>query len=56
MKGLDLKPQHFLCRFNHGVLLFKLGLVLEAKEDFLLLSEWNPKEALVFYNLALAEF
>ena len=29
-RGLELKPQHYLCRFNHGVLLFKLGLILEA--------------------------
>ena len=26
-KGLELKPNHLLCRFNHGVLLFKLGLL-----------------------------
>ena len=26
-RGLLLKPNHFLCRFNHGVLMFKFGLV-----------------------------
>ena len=30
-RGLELKPTHFLCRFNHGVLLFKLGLIIESK-------------------------
>ena len=33
-RGLDLKPTHFLCRFNHGVLMFKLGLLQEAISDF----------------------
>ena len=33
-RGLELKPNHFLCKFNHGVLLFKLGLVLEATAEF----------------------
>ena len=33
-RGLELKPNHYLCRFNHGVVLFKLGLIIEAKEDF----------------------
>jgi tetratricopeptide (TPR) repeat protein len=30
-RGLELKPNSYLCRFNHGVVLFKLGLILEAK-------------------------
>jgi hypothetical protein len=29
-RGLNLDPTHFLCRFNHGVLLFKFGLICEA--------------------------
>jgi tetratricopeptide (TPR) repeat protein len=29
-RGLEIKPNHYLCRFNHGVLLFKLGLIVEA--------------------------
>jgi tetratricopeptide (TPR) repeat protein len=33
-RGLELKPDHYLCRFNHGVLLFKLGLLIEATNDF----------------------
>lgn len=26
-KGLMIKPDHLQCRFNHGVLMFKLGLI-----------------------------
>jgi hypothetical protein len=26
-KGLELKPTHLICRFNHGVVMFKLGLI-----------------------------
>lgn len=33
-RGLELKPEHYLCRFNHGVVLFKLGLIVEATKDF----------------------
>lgn len=33
-RGLMINPDHFLCRFNHGVLMFKQGLILEACEDF----------------------
>jgi hypothetical protein len=29
-RGLNLDPTHYLCRFNHGVLLFKFGLICEA--------------------------
>ena len=29
-RGLEIKPNHYLCRFNHGVILFKLGLIIEA--------------------------
>lgn len=29
-RGLELKPEHYLCKFNHGVILFKLGLINEA--------------------------
>jgi len=27
-KGLCIQPTHLPCRFNHGVLMFKLGLVM----------------------------
>lgn len=33
-RGLQIKPDHLLCRFNHGVLMFKMGLIIEATEDF----------------------
>lgn len=33
-KGLVLTPDHLLCRFNHGVIMFKLGLIRQAKYDF----------------------
>jgi hypothetical protein len=29
-RGLILSPKHYLCRFNHGVLMFKVGLIVEA--------------------------
>ena len=53
-RGLQLNPNHFLCRFNHGVLMFKFGLISEAKKDFEQLTS-NPigkKDPWVFYNLA----
>jgi tetratricopeptide (TPR) repeat protein len=52
-KGLELKPEHFLCRFNHGVILFKLGLINEAISDFEILMNKNSKEAATAYNLAV---
>ncbi len=33
-RGLAITPNHYLCRFNHGVLLFKFGLIVEASSDF----------------------
>lgn len=33
-RGLAISPNHYLCRFNHGVLLFKFGLIVEASTDF----------------------
>ena len=30
LKGLDIKRDHLLCRFNLGVILFRLGLFEEA--------------------------
>lgn len=26
-RGLNINPNHFICRFNHGVLMFKFGLI-----------------------------
>ena len=54
-KGLLLKPNHFLCRFNHGVLMFKFGLIKEATQDFESIIKNNPKskELAVFFNHAI---
>ncbi len=30
LKGLEIKADHLLCRFNLGVILFRLGLFEEA--------------------------
>jgi hypothetical protein len=29
-RGLIGSPKHYNCRFNHGVLMFKFGLIVEA--------------------------
>jgi tetratricopeptide (TPR) repeat protein len=54
-KGLLLKPNHFLCRFNHGVLMFKFGLIREAAEDFESIIKDHPKtkEYWVYFNHAI---
>lgn len=52
-RGLELKPAHFLCRFNHGVLMFKLGLILVAISDFEMLLGLYPKEMATYFNLAI---
>jgi tetratricopeptide (TPR) repeat protein len=54
-RGLEIKPNHYLCRFNHGVVLFKLGLILEATSDFLQLIEANASDPVVAYNLAVCQ-
>lgn len=52
-KGLAINPTHYFCAFNHGVLLFKFGLITEAANDFHTLTKTNPKEAWPNYNLAI---
>mmetsp|Transcript_2970 Transcript_2970/g.4557 ORF Transcript_2970/g.4557 Transcript_2970/m.4557 type:complete len:169 (+) Transcript_2970:3229-3735(+) len=52
-KGLNINPLHLYCRFTHGVIMFKLGLLSQAKHDFQMLFERNPKEFLLHYNYAL---
>ena len=51
-RGLLIKPNHFLCRFNHGVLMFKMGLIKEARSDFEMLIHPGLKEPWVYFNLA----
>jgi len=53
-RGLELKPAHYLCRFNHGVILFKLGFIIEATKDFKELLTQAPEDPIVAYNLAVA--
>lgn len=52
-RGLALKPNHFLCKFNHGVVQFKFGLITEACQDFQELTEIHPDESWPYYNLAV---
>ena len=52
-RGLQVSPTHYLCRFNHGVVLFKFGLIYEAAQEFWSLTEIHPKEAWPFYNFAI---
>lgn len=52
-KGLAINPRHLLCRLNHGVILFKLGLMTQAKRDFAVVCEHYPKELIAKFNLAL---
>jgi tetratricopeptide (TPR) repeat protein len=53
-KGLLLNPNHMQCRFNHGVLLFKFGLIKEALNDFETIVRNHPrKELWAHYNRAI---
>lgn len=52
-RGLLMKPAHYQCRFNHGVIMFKFGLIREAIEDFKKLIDSHPHLALPHFNLAI---
>ena len=54
-RGLYINPNHFLCRFNHGVLMFKFGLIREAMKDFEQLTQHphGNNKPMVFYNYAI---
>lgn len=55
LKGLEIKPDHLLCRFNLGVILFRLGLFEEAYSQYhTLLAQGYAEKPIVHYNLALA--
>jgi tetratricopeptide (TPR) repeat protein len=41
-RGLIMTPDHYECRFNHGVLMLKFGLIKEAVEDFDSLVKSHP--------------
>jgi tetratricopeptide (TPR) repeat protein len=55
-KGLALNPNHLFCRFVHGVLMYKLGIIEDATSDFELISSTYPKELAGHYNYALCLF
>ena len=48
-----MQPTNLLCRFNHGVLCFKLGLIVEACNDFKMVSAIHQKELAGHFNLAI---
>ena len=51
--GLKIDPTNVFCRFSHGMMCFKLGLILEAKNDYQMVSSLYPKEILAHFNLAI---
>lgn len=53
-RGLTMKPDHYQCRFNHGVILFKFGLIKEAIDDFKRLTDENPRMTWPKFNLAIS--
>jgi tetratricopeptide (TPR) repeat protein len=56
LKGLDIKSDHLLCRFNLGVTLFKLGLFEEACLQYnILVKQGYGDRAVVNFNKALCE-
>jgi len=55
-KGLSLFPNHLFCRFLHGVLMYKLGLLVDAESDFRVVTKLHPRELAGHYNLALCLF
>jgi tetratricopeptide (TPR) repeat protein len=52
-KGLALDSTNLLCRFNHGAIAFKLGLIIEATNDFQMISAIYKKELAGHFNYAL---
>ena len=56
LKGLEIKEDHLLCRFNLGVILFKLGLYEEAVAQYeTLVKQGYGNRNVVLYNKALSE-
>lgn len=56
LKGLDIKSDHMLCRYNLGVTLFKLGLYEEAVSQYAtLIKQGYGEKAIVLYNKTLCE-
>lgn len=56
LKGLDIKSDHLLCRFNLGVALFSLGLYDEACSQYdILVKQGYDDRSVVMFNKALCE-
>jgi tetratricopeptide (TPR) repeat protein len=55
-KGLVADPNHLFCRFLHGVLMYKLGLLVDAESDFKVVTKIHPRELAGHYNYALCLF
>ena len=54
LKGIQIKEDHLLCRFNLGVVQFKLGLFDEAIAQYHTLQKQGyGTRPVVLYNLAL---
>ena len=52
-KGLAKDTTNLLCRFNHGAICFKLGLIIEARNDFQMVSALYKKELAGHFNYGL---
>jgi tetratricopeptide (TPR) repeat protein len=56
LKGLQIRDDHLLCRFNLGVILFKLGLFDEAISQYHTLQKQGyGNRPVVLFNTALCE-
>ena len=55
-QGQLLSSNKLLHRFNHGVIMFKLGLLHQAKLDFEAVCLDHPKEFMAHFNHSLCLF
>ena len=57
-KGLEIKYDHLLCRFNLGAILFKLGLFEEALSQYelLLTKDSHLKKPQILFNRTMCLF
>ena len=56
IKGLSSCQNKLYYKFTHGVIMFKLGILETAVEDFEEVSRENPKESIAHFNYALTLF
>ena len=52
-RGLSVKEDHLFCKFNLGVVLFKLGLFIDSYREYEELSQLYPTNSWVFYNMSV---